>query len=154
MFPCAFRRWFAPFLAVALNVSAAKPQSLLESTQNSRFTFIQTGRWERLGTKTQASLTSLLAVALSGARSRLAVSAPTVDVATANPGADIERSACVTVAIRANLAYECADLRVSYAYPVIRTFNKARAVTLLYNSQHAKPTTSVTQRHVLHVHSP
>jgi RHS repeat-associated protein len=66
--------------------------------------------------------------------------APTIDVASANPGADIERSACVTVAIRANAAYECGDLRIAYSMPAIRVFNKASAATMLYNSQHARPT--------------
>ena len=66
--------------------------------------------------------------------------APVVDLATANPGADIERSACVSVALRPNLAYECGDLRATFAYPVIRTFNKPRSVTMVYNSQHARPT--------------
>ena len=57
--------------------------------------------------------------------------APVVDLATANPGADIERSACVSVALRPNLAYECGDLRATFAYPVIRTFNKPRSVTMV-----------------------
>ncbi len=66
--------------------------------------------------------------------------APIVDVASVNAGANIERSACVSVAIRPGVAYECGDLRVAYSYPVIRTFNTARTITMLYNSQHAKPT--------------
>ena len=72
-----------------------------------------------------------------------ALVAPVVDVATANPGADIERSACVTVAIRPGVAYECGDLRLTYGYPTIRTFNRARSATMLYNSQHARPTPMV-----------
>ena len=66
--------------------------------------------------------------------------APTVDVFSANPGADIERSACVTVAIRPGAAYECGDLRLSYSLPAIRVFNQTRTATLLYSSQHARPT--------------
>ncbi len=65
---------------------------------------------------------------------------PTVDVESANPGADIERSACVSVAIRANAAYECGDLRLAYALPAIRYRNQTRAPAFLYNSQHARPT--------------
>jgi YD repeat-containing protein len=65
--------------------------------------------------------------------------APTVDLTAVNPGVDIERSACVTVAIRANAAYECGDLRLTYTMPAIRVFNQARAVNMLYNSQHARP---------------
>jgi RHS repeat-associated protein len=64
----------------------------------------------------------------------------TVNVSEANPGADIERSACVTVAIRSNAAYECGDLRLTYALPAIRVFNQTRNAMLLYNSQHARPT--------------
>jgi RHS repeat-associated protein len=65
--------------------------------------------------------------------------APLVDVASPNPGANIERSACVTVSLTANAAYECGDLRLSYALPTIRVMNQARAATMLYNSQHAAP---------------
>ena len=65
---------------------------------------------------------------------------PTVDVESANPGADIERSACVTVAIRPGAAYECGDLRLASNLPAIRVFNQTRTATLLYNSQHARPT--------------
>ena len=73
-------------------------------------------------------------------RTATALSVPTVDVVSANPGANIERSACVTVAIRANLAYECGDLRMTYTMPAIRYRNQTRAPVLVYSSQHAKPT--------------
>jgi YD repeat-containing protein len=63
-----------------------------------------------------------------------------VRVDSTNPGADIERSACVTVAIRPDVAYECGDLRLTYSLPAIRYRNQTRAPTLLYNSQHARPT--------------
>ena len=46
----------------------------------------------------------------------------------------------MTVAIRANLAYECGDLRMTYTLPAIRYRNQTRAPVFVYNSQHAKPT--------------
>ena len=73
-------------------------------------------------------------------RTATTLSSPTVDVVSANPGANIERSACVTVAIRANLVYECGDLRMTYTLPAIRYRNQTRAPVLVYNSEHAKPT--------------
>ncbi len=72
--------------------------------------------------------------------SAAAATAFTVNLASVNPGADVERSACVSVAIRANLAVECGDLRLSYALPAKRVWSQSRAPVMLYNSQFARPT--------------
>ena len=69
-----------------------------------------------------------------------AVEAFFVRVDSVNPGANIERSACVSVALRSSASYECGDLRLAYSLRPLRVFNQSRAVTMLYNSQHARPT--------------
>jgi len=55
-------------------------------------------------------------------------------------GATLERSLCLTVAAGHGAATECGDLRLAHALPAVRTKNKARVPTLLYNSAHAHPT--------------
>ncbi|HEX2721934.1 MAG TPA: hypothetical protein VHM24_03390, partial [Gemmatimonadaceae bacterium] len=52
-------------------------------------------------------------------------------------GPQVARDECLTSAIAAASAYECGDLRIVHPLPVVRTFNKSRAPTLLYNSAHA-----------------
>jgi RHS repeat-associated protein len=49
------------------------------------------------------------------------------------------REACVAVALTEDAASECGDLRLAHALPPVRTMGTARAPTLLYNSQHARP---------------
>ena len=51
----------------------------------------------------------------------------------------VERDLCLTVSVGPAAASECGDLRLVHALPSIRTMNKARAPTLIYNSQHAHP---------------
>ena len=63
----------------------------------------------------------------------LAVSAHAV-----NPGPTIERDECLTIAAGDDAAYECGDLRLVHELPGARTMNRHRAVTLMYNSTHAK----------------
>ncbi len=86
-----------------------------------------------------ASVAALVAVAPPTPAPTVAT-AYTLDLTQFNPGADVERSACVTAAIRANLAYECGDLRLTYALQAKRFRNQVRAPALLYNSQFARPT--------------
>lgn len=65
---------------------------------------------------------------------------PSAMVATdASSGSTIERSLCLTVAAGHGAASECGDLRLAHALPSIRTKNKSRAPTLLYNSAFAHP---------------
>ena len=64
--------------------------------------------------------------------------ATTVSVAGANPGPTPERNACLTVAIVADVAFECGDLRVVHPLTSARTMNRARTPTLLYNSRFAQ----------------
>ena len=62
-----------------------------------------------------------------------------VNIDSVNPGADVERDLCLTIAVGDHAAAECGDLRIAHALPVVRTRNTARAPTLIYNSQHAHP---------------
>ncbi|HEY0038181.1 MAG TPA: phycobilisome rod-core linker polypeptide, partial [Longimicrobium sp.] len=55
-------------------------------------------------------------------------------------GPDLHRGLCLTIAAGPGAAYECGDLRVVHGLPAVRTLNKGRAPTLIYNSQHAQPT--------------
>lgn len=64
--------------------------------------------------------------------------APQVEVEDLNAGTSVERDLCLTVALPGG-ASECGDLRLAHALPTVRTLNRARAPTLLYNSQHANP---------------
>jgi RHS repeat-associated protein len=65
-------------------------------------------------------------------------SATVVTVAEANPGVTLERDACLTVAILADVAFECGDLRVVHALTSARTMSRVRTPTLLYNSRLAQ----------------
>lgn len=65
--------------------------------------------------------------------------APIVSVLEANSGVAIERDLCLTVGAGSNAAFECGDLRIVHALPEIRTLNKARVPSLLYNSALAEP---------------
>ncbi len=67
------------------------------------------------------------------------VPAPLVSVVGVNPGATLRRDLCVTIAAGSSAAIECGDLRIVHALPSIRTLNKSRTPTLLYNSAHAEP---------------
>jgi len=64
---------------------------------------------------------------------------PVVSLVTTNPGTTVERDQCLTIAAGQNAAFECGDLRIVHALPAIRTLNKARVPTLLYNSADAQP---------------
>jgi RHS repeat-associated protein len=75
------------------------------------------------------------AVALTG----ISAPAPVVSVVDVNPGSAVERGACLTVAAGSAAAFECGDLRIIHPLPAIRTLNKARVPTLLYNSAFADP---------------
>ncbi|HSU93715.1 MAG TPA: RHS repeat-associated core domain-containing protein [Gemmatimonadaceae bacterium] len=65
---------------------------------------------------------------------------PSVMTSTdASAGATLERSLCLTVAAGHGAASECGDLRLAHALPSIRTKNKSRTPTLIYNSGAAHP---------------
>ena len=64
---------------------------------------------------------------------------PLVSIVDVNPGTTIERDQCLTIAAGSAAAFECGDLRIVHALPAIRTLNKARVPTLLYNSATADP---------------
>lgn len=66
--------------------------------------------------------------------------APQVVVGSVNPGTTVERSLCLTVRLGEDAASECSDLRVIHELPTVRTLNKVRVPTLLYNSGMAHPT--------------
>nr|MCU0650469.1 hypothetical protein [Gemmatimonadaceae bacterium] len=65
--------------------------------------------------------------------------APDVDLTLANPGASVERSQCVSIALKPRVAYECGALRLAYPLPTVTTLNEARTPTLVYRSDHAAP---------------
>jgi RHS repeat-associated protein len=67
------------------------------------------------------------------------VAAPAPGVVLVQTPGVLERSLCVAAAAGAGAAYECGDLRLTHALPVVRTRNAARQPTLIYNSQHAAP---------------
>ncbi|MGH7647064.1 MAG: hypothetical protein ACREND_03025 [Gemmatimonadaceae bacterium] len=71
--------------------------------------------------------------------STLTAGAPTVDVASVNPGTAVDRDLCLTVAAGERGARECGDLRVVHPLPSVRTLDKERTPVLLYNSQYAHP---------------
>jgi RHS repeat-associated protein len=64
---------------------------------------------------------------------------PQVATANLNPGATVERGACLTIALGPAAASECGDLRITHALSATRTMNKVRAPLLLYNSTFAWP---------------
>jgi len=64
---------------------------------------------------------------------------PLVSIVDVNPGTTVERDQCLTIAAGSAAAFECGDLRIVHALPAIRTLNKARVPTLLYNSATADP---------------
>jgi RHS repeat-associated protein len=51
----------------------------------------------------------------------------------------IARDLCLTIAAGRSAAYECGDLRIVHPLPSVRTLDKLRTPTLLYNSQQAYP---------------
>ena len=65
--------------------------------------------------------------------------APSVSPDVYNSGYPIERSACLTISLGPSAAAECGNLRLVHALPSVRTFNKLRTPTLLYNSEFAHP---------------
>jgi RHS repeat-associated protein len=66
-----------------------------------------------------------------------AVQPVTVRAQSFNPGANVAREQCVTIAAGADAAYECGDLRIVHALPAVTTMNRTRAPTLVYNSAQA-----------------
>ena len=140
MLPVTVRHSFAASLTFVCVARSAASQSLFPTTDGRLITSLSTVSAVLTSSDKHASEWSLFAPTHLSARSTAAFVVPTVDVVSANPGANIERSACVSVAIRPNLAFECGDLRMSYTLPAIRYRNQSRAPVFLYNSQHAKPT--------------
>jgi RHS repeat-associated protein len=64
---------------------------------------------------------------------------PVISVADMNPVTTVERGLCLTIAAGPAGAAECGDLRIVHPLPAIRTLNKTRVPTLMYNSAHAAP---------------
>lgn len=67
-----------------------------------------------------------------------------IDVVSANPGTAVARDQCLLIAAGPAAASECGDLRIVHPLPSTATYNKARAPTLYYNSQHAHPHPTVS----------
>lgn len=62
-----------------------------------------------------------------------------IEAATLNPGATFERSACVTLPIAKDAAYECGDLRLTYALRTVTTLGTPFTPALTYSSAHVRP---------------
>jgi RHS repeat-associated protein len=69
----------------------------------------------------------------------LATDAGSAALKVAPTGPVVERDLCFTIAAGAAAASECGDLRVVHVLPAVRSLNRTRAPTLVYNSQHAHP---------------
>jgi RHS repeat-associated protein len=54
-----------------------------------------------------------------------------------------DRGLCLTIALGADAAYECADLRIVHGLPATTTYGKIRRPTLLYNSAYARATVRI-----------
>lgn len=65
--------------------------------------------------------------------------APIINLKGLNSGTIVERGACLTIAVGANAAGECGDLRIVHALPSFRTMNVVRTPTLIYHSNHGEP---------------
>jgi len=52
----------------------------------------------------------------------------------------VERGMCLTTPAGDAAAYECGDLRLAHPLPLVRLLNRPFAPSLLYSSQHARPT--------------
>ncbi|HEV8382864.1 MAG TPA: RHS repeat-associated core domain-containing protein [Gemmatimonadales bacterium] len=61
---------------------------------------------------------------------------PGIDI-TQNAGAILAREQCLTIALASASASECGDLRVVHSLPSVRTMNRWRTPTLVYNSAQA-----------------
>jgi RHS repeat-associated protein len=68
---------------------------------------------------------------------------PGVDVASVNPGSDLVRAQCLTIALASASASECGDLRIVHPVSSVRTMNRWRTPTLVYLSAQAIGWTSV-----------
>lgn len=64
---------------------------------------------------------------------------PQVALDSTSSGATHARSLCLTMSAGADAAIQCGDLYLAHALGTVRTMNKARTPTLLYNSQFAHP---------------
>jgi RHS repeat-associated protein len=62
-----------------------------------------------------------------------------LDVVDVNPGPSFNRGNCLTIAVAPRTAAECGALRIAHALPSVRTYNKTRTPTLIYNSRLAAP---------------
>jgi RHS repeat-associated protein len=62
-----------------------------------------------------------------------------VEIASINNESYQSPDLCLTDAIERGVAYNCGNLRIAHALPSVKTYNKGRTPTLLYNSQLAHP---------------
>jgi len=77
---------------------------------------------------------SALTTVLSGTQAH-----PEVALDSMSTGATRARGLCLTMAAGIDAAIQCGDLYVAHPLGTVRTMNKARTPTLLYNSQFAHP---------------
>ena len=56
-----------------------------------------------------------------------------------NPDANVSRGQCLTISAGTGAAYECGDLRLVHSLPTTTTMGKARAPTLFFSSDQARP---------------
>jgi YD repeat-containing protein len=86
---------------------------------------------------------TLAALALVAGRTG-SPTAPVVDYESVNALWTTRPDLCLTVALDAASAYECANLRVVHELPAINSGGAIRGPVLLYNSNHAEPTPVVS----------
>jgi RHS repeat-associated protein len=89
--------------------------------------------------------TSALTVNASGRASASAsqpiyVQAQSADVALANPGTLVEKSACLELSVVVGVATECGVLRVAHPLPTVMTLGKSRTPVLVYYADQADGT--------------
>jgi RHS repeat-associated protein len=62
---------------------------------------------------------------------------PSSDAAAVSPPGVLARGQCLTLALASASASECGDLRIVHPLPAVRTMNRVRTPTLVYNSAQA-----------------
>jgi RHS repeat-associated protein len=123
---------------------AVAPDSLMLAPGESRVATLSytVGSAGATGTgmvKAASASSSILPDSAAVALTSVGAPFPVVSIVGVNPGTTLERDLCLTIAAGSAAAFECGDLRIVHALPAIRTLNKPRVPTLLYNSATADP---------------
>jgi hypothetical protein len=79
---------------------------------------------------------------------------PLVSVEDVNPGATLDRSQCLAVALAPSQAWECGDVRIVHPLPSIRTLGSQRTPVLVYNSAASDPIRQIVAAYVTRPSTP